>query len=116
MAVYVSGQDLAGAAKREKARRGKLKATAAETTTNSDLAKVKKKASVEQPAPVQTEGQAPPPGEEGNPRSGQQTDGRSGRNRERRAGFRRKKPMRKSGGPTSRTNTTGPRSAWNFSL
>ncbi len=67
LAVSVSGQDLAGAAKKEKARREKLKATAATTTTNSDLAKVKKKASVEQPAPVQTEGQTPPPGEEGNP-------------------------------------------------
>lgn len=67
MAVCASGQDLAGAAKKEKERRASLKNKPAVTVTNSDLAKVSKKASVEL-AQVQTEGQdVPPPEGEGAP-------------------------------------------------
>jgi len=67
LTVSVSGQDLAGAAKKEKERREKLKGMSAAITTNGDLAKVKKKAAVEETDPGQTEDQTPPPGEEGNP-------------------------------------------------
>ncbi|MBN1939347.1 MAG: hypothetical protein JW843_07165 [Candidatus Aminicenantes bacterium] len=71
LAVCLSGQDLAGAAKKEKERREKLKNKAATVVTNSDLAKIKKKAAVENAAQprteMQTEGQAPPDGEEGSP-------------------------------------------------
>ncbi len=67
LSVSVSGQDLAGAAKKEKERREKLKAKTAAAVTNSDLAKVKKKASVEREDPPVVEGQTPPPGEEGAP-------------------------------------------------